>query len=128
GAGCVSGGAAGSPGGSAGTAGSGGFGSDTGGGGGAGYYGGGGGGGTFPSSGSGGGAGSSFVSDAGSNVSTIGNGSADPSVTIEPLTAPGAPSGVVAKAGNKQATIKWTAPANIGGYPLIDYTVTSHPS
>jgi hypothetical protein len=38
-------------------------------------------------------------------------------------TAPAAPSGVTATAGNGQATVSWTAPNN-GGSPITGYTVT----
>jgi Domain of unknown function (DUF4082)/Fibronectin type III domain/Bacterial Ig domain len=38
-------------------------------------------------------------------------------------TAPAAPTSVAATAGNGQATVTWTAPAN-GGSPLTSYTVT----
>ena len=38
-------------------------------------------------------------------------------------TAPGAPAGVTATAGNGSATVTWTAPAN-GGSPITSYTVT----
>ncbi|HYX54080.1 MAG TPA: fibronectin type III domain-containing protein, partial [Candidatus Limnocylindrales bacterium] len=48
-------------------------------------------------------------------------------VTPQQLTIPAAPSGVVATAGNKAATIAWTAPANTGGSPLISYTITANP-
>ncbi len=39
------------------------------------------------------------------------------------LTAPAAPTGVTAAAGNAQATVSWTAPAN-GGSAITSYTVT----
>src|SRR6185437_15742651 len=48
-------------------------------------------------------------------------------VTPQALTVPGAPTGVVASAGNKTAAIAWTAPANTGGSPLISYTITANP-
>ena len=40
-------------------------------------------------------------------------------------TAPGAPAGVTATAGNRSATVAWTAPAN-GGSPITSYTVTPY--
>jgi hypothetical protein len=40
-------------------------------------------------------------------------------------TAPGAPTGVAATAGNASATLTWTAPAD-GGSPLTAYTVTPY--
>ena len=38
-------------------------------------------------------------------------------------TSPGAPTGVVATAGNASATVNWTAPSD-GGSPITSYTVT----
>jgi hypothetical protein len=43
------------------------------------------------------------------------------------VTAPGAPSGVTATAGNGTATVSFTAPASTGGSPITSYTVTSSP-
>ena len=40
---------------------------------------------------------------------------------------PGAPTGVIANAGNASATVTWTAPAANGGSPITGYTVTSSP-
>ena len=42
-------------------------------------------------------------------------------------TAPGAPTGVSAKAGNAQATVSFTPPAINGGNAITGYTVTSNP-
>jgi hypothetical protein len=42
-------------------------------------------------------------------------------------TAPGAPTGVLAIAGNTSATVSWNAPANNGGSPITGYTVLSSP-
>jgi hypothetical protein len=47
----------------------------------------------------------------------------DVSVTSSQPTAPGAPTGVSATAGNGSATVTWTAPAN-GGSAITGYTVT----
>jgi hypothetical protein len=41
------------------------------------------------------------------------------------ITVPGAPTSVSANAGNAQATVSFTAPANDGGSPITGYTVTS---
>lgn len=41
-------------------------------------------------------------------------------------TVPGAPSNVMATAGNASATISWSAPAN-GGSPITGYTITANP-
>ena len=43
-------------------------------------------------------------------------------------TAPDAPTGVSAVAGDAQATVSWTAPANDGGDAITGYTVTSSPA
>jgi hypothetical protein len=40
-----------------------------------------------------------------------------------PNTVPGAPTNVVAAAGNQQATVSWTAPASNGGSPITSYTI-----
>ena len=42
-------------------------------------------------------------------------------------TAPGAPTGVSAVAGDGQATVSWTAPVSNGGTAITGYTVTSSP-
>ena len=47
----------------------------------------------------------------------------DVSLTGTAPTAPLAPTGVVASAGNASASVSWTAPAN-GGSPITSYTVT----
>jgi len=48
-------------------------------------------------------------------------------VTPQALTVPGAPTTVVATAGNKSAAIAWTAPVNNGGSPIGTYTITATP-
>ncbi|MGY1653945.1 fibronectin type III domain-containing protein, partial [Geodermatophilus sp. SYSU D01119] len=45
---------------------------------------------------------------------------------VAPATAPGAPSGVTAVAGNGSATVSWSA-APDGGSPVTGYTVTASP-
>src|ERR1700722_17714135 len=52
----------------------------------------------------------------------IGAGAAGASTTA----APSAPSSVVAAAGNADASLSWTAPANTGNHPLAGYYVTAH--
>ncbi len=42
-------------------------------------------------------------------------------------TVPDAPTGVTAVAGDGQATVSWTAPANDGGLPITKYRVSSQP-
>jgi hypothetical protein len=42
-------------------------------------------------------------------------------------TAPGAPTGVKATAGDTTAAITWTSPSNTGGSPITSYAVTASP-
>jgi len=44
-----------------------------------------------------------------------------------PMTAPSAPTGVTASAGNGSATVSWTAPSSNGGSAVTSYTVTASP-
>jgi predicted RNA-binding protein with TRAM domain len=48
-------------------------------------------------------------------------------LTVTNATAPGAPTGVTATAGNAQASVSWVAPASTGGAAITGYTVTSTP-
>jgi alpha-tubulin suppressor-like RCC1 family protein len=48
-------------------------------------------------------------------------------VNVVALTAPQAPTGVTATAGNAQATVSWTAPASLGSGTLTGYTATADP-
>lgn len=48
--------------------------------------------------------------------------------TENTTTVPGAPTGVVATAGNAEAIVTFTAPANDGGSAITGYTATSTPS
>jgi hypothetical protein len=50
-----------------------------------------------------------------------------PSSSVTPVAAPGAPTGVMAVAGNAQAAVTWTAPVPNGGGALTGYTVTASP-
>jgi uncharacterized protein (TIGR02145 family) len=50
-----------------------------------------------------------------------------PGVPCSALTAPGAPTSVVATAGNASASVAFTAPASNGGSVITGYTVTSSP-
>lgn len=43
------------------------------------------------------------------------------------VSAPGAPTSVVATAGNAQASVAFVAPASNGGAPITEYSVTSSP-
>ena len=60
--------------------------------------------------------------------STTGNGTpSSPSNSVTPFgVAPGAPSSVSAEAGDRSATVSWTAPSNNGGSAITGYTVTSY--
>jgi hypothetical protein len=58
----------------------------------------------------------------------IGTGAdSDASAEVKPTGAPGAPTGVTATAGDGQAEVSFTAPANDGGSAIISYTVTANP-
>ncbi len=50
-----------------------------------------------------------------------------PSNTVTPraLAAPGAPTGLLAVAGDALASVSWVAPADDGGSPITSYTVTA---
>ena len=64
-------------------------------------------------------------------TNSVGAGAASsPSTAVTPVTpatVPGAPTDVTAIAGNTQATVSFTAPANNGGATITGYTVTSSP-
>lgn len=49
------------------------------------------------------------------------------SSAVTPATNPGAPTAVSATAGNGQAVVSFTAPADNGGSTIVSYTVTSSP-
>ena len=49
------------------------------------------------------------------------------SAVITPPGGPGAPTNVLAVAGNASATVGWTAPATSPGFPIVGYQVTSNP-
>jgi uncharacterized protein (TIGR02145 family) len=60
---------------------------------------------------------------------TVGSSaSSDPSTAVTPATAPDAPTGVVATAGNASATVTFVAPTNNGGSAIVEYLVTSNPA
>jgi len=64
-------------------------------------------------------------------TNSVGTGPATRSNSVTPsgpvTTAPGAPSGVWATAGNGNATVHFGAPLNTGGTAVTGYTVTSNP-
>ena len=49
------------------------------------------------------------------------------SAAVVPLSVPGAPTGVVASAGDGMASVAFVAPTNTGGTPIIEYTVIAEP-
>ncbi|HEY0492053.1 MAG TPA: fibronectin type III domain-containing protein, partial [Candidatus Dormibacteraeota bacterium] len=56
----------------------------------------------------------------------VGNSVASgPSGSVTPRTVPGAPTAVSATAGSSKATVSWSAPADDGGSPIINYTVSA---
>jgi FtsP/CotA-like multicopper oxidase with cupredoxin domain len=62
-------------------------------------------------------------------TNAVGTGPASgPSNSVIPATVPGAPTNVIATAGNAQATVSFPAPASDGGSPITGYTVTSLPA
>ncbi len=79
-------------------------------------------------------AGQSFISFNGASWTDLTNvsGYSSANVNIRAFTGgsstlPSAPAAGTATAGNAQATVSFTAPANDGGSPIISYTVTSAP-
>ena len=52
---------------------------------------------------------------------------AAPSAAVTPVGVPNPPTGVIAVAGDAEATVTWSAPASDGGSPITEYTVVSDP-
>jgi uncharacterized repeat protein (TIGR02543 family) len=61
------------------------------------------------------------------NSATLANLQLDQSVTAYFAAVPGAPTVSSASAGDKSATVTFSAPTTDGGSPITGYTVTSHP-
>jgi hypothetical protein len=64
-----------------------------------------------------------------SATNSVGTGAPSaPSNGVTPTapTVPGAPTGVLATAGDAQASVSWTAPSSNGGSPITSYTVTPY--
>ncbi len=59
-------------------------------------------------------------------TNSVGTGPAGISNSVTPVTVPGAPTNVIATAGNGQASVSFTAPAS-NGATITGYTVTSSP-
>ncbi|MFI5226148.1 MAG: S8 family serine peptidase, partial [Candidatus Limnocylindrales bacterium] len=57
----------------------------------------------------------------------VGTGPASSPAGATPATVPGAPTGLIATAGNAQVALTWTAPASNGGSAITGYTVTGSP-
>ena len=58
-------------------------------------------------------------------MNSVGFGSeSTASSLITPAAAPGAPTAVIATAGNGQVSLAWTAPVSNGGAPITSYSVT----
>ena len=57
----------------------------------------------------------------------VGTGPASSPASATPATVPGAPTGLIATAGNAQVALTWTAPASNGGSAITGYTVTASP-
>ncbi len=61
-------------------------------------------------------------------VNKVGVGAPSPaSAPVTPLGRPTAPRSVTGQAGNGEVVVSWLAPANLGGAPISDYTVTASP-
>ena len=61
-------------------------------------------------------------------VNGAGDGAYASPVTATPRTVPGAPTSLVATAGDAQLSLSWTAPASNGGAAITGYTVEFTPS
>src|SRR5690348_5284526 len=65
-----------------------------------------------------------FTADAVNGVNLHSGASAEASATpVAPVTAPGAPSGLAATAGDTQVSLSWNAPASDGGAVITSYRV-----
>jgi len=62
-----------------------------------------------------------------SALNGVGRGPASPPGTGTPFTVPNAPTGVSAVAGDRSATVNWSAPSFNGGSAITGYTITAAP-
>ncbi|MFQ6060222.1 MAG: fibronectin type III domain-containing protein [Thermoplasmata archaeon] len=53
----------------------------------------------------------------------VGEGPRSNEVSATPMTVPGAPTGLIAVAGNRQVTLTWAAPEDDGGSPITHYRI-----
>ena len=60
-------------------------------------------------------------------INGSGEGGSSAAVNVTPATAPDAPDAPTATAGDSQASVTWTKPANNGGSTITGYTATSAP-
>lgn len=67
------------------------------------------------------------VNGAGTGPSTSSNPVTPTAPPVTPGSAPGAPVGILAVAGDRQATVNWNAPASTGGSAITGYQVTVTP-
>ncbi len=64
-------------------------------------------------------------------VNSFGSSAPSGTATVTPRAvpiAPDAPTSVTAIAGDARASVRWSAPVNDGGAPIVSYTVTSSPA
>ncbi len=60
-------------------------------------------------------------------INSVGTGTASaPSTSVTPMAAPGAPTDVVATAGNASASLTWAAPSSDGGASITNYVITPY--
>ena len=64
-----------------------------------------------------------------SAVNAVGTGAASaPSSAVTTPDVPGAPTGVTAQAGDRSATLSWSAPSSNGGSPITGYRISISPT